>query len=273
MNHLAAKPDPNQAVYWLIISKDKILLPVDAERLPLLAFKELTHLQDFYQESQYIGQLEGQACFSLDLESHPVQMEGWCAQGMRDLLQRVAEQYGDLSVVAKAWQYALFKRTHRYCGQCGSPMVQIDWEMARQCQRCSHRCYPRISPCVIVAIRKGKQILLAQGESQKQRNMHSVLAGFVESGESLEQAVHREVMEEVGIRIKNLVYFSSQAWPFPHSLMVGYTAEYDQGEIQVDGKEILNAGWYHFDQLPNTPPTVSIAGQMIAAIGNQVSQK
>jgi NAD+ diphosphatase len=102
--------------------------------------------------------------------------------------------------------------------------------------------------------------------------MFSTLAGFVESGETLEQAVHREVFEEVGIKVKNLRYFSSQPWPFPHSLMVGFLADYDSGEINVDGHEILEAHWYPFDDLPNIPPHFSIAGQLIAQSIKDIKQ-
>ncbi|MFC7002798.1 NAD(+) diphosphatase [Pseudobowmanella zhangzhouensis] len=141
-------------------------------------------------------------------------------------------------------------------------MQRIDWELATQCSRCSHRCYPRISPCVIVAIRKDKQILLAQG-TRHTNGMYSTLAGFVESGETLEQAVHREVFEEVGIRVTNLRYFSSQPWPFPHSLMVGFLADYAGGEITPEPKEIADAKWFDADKLPLIPPTFSIAGHLI----------
>ena len=165
-------------------------------------------------------------------------------------------------LVSRAWQVALFLRTHRFCGQCGSKMTRVDWELATHCHHCQHRCYPRISPCIIVAIRKGDQILLAHGRHHKNA-MYSTLAGFVESGETLEQAVHREVFEEVGVRVENLRYFGSQPWPFPHSLMCGFLADFKSGDIKVDEKEILAADWFSMDELPNIPPVFSIAGQLI----------
>jgi NAD+ diphosphatase len=176
-------------------------------------------------------------------------------------------------IASRAWQVALFMRTHRFCGQCGTAMQQINWEMAVQCSRCQHRCYPRISPCIIVSIRHEGKILLAQGKPQRSRQMFSTLAGFVESGEKLEQAVHREVFEEVGITVKNLRYFSSQPWPFPHSLMVGFLADFDSGEIEVDGKEILEAYWFDPDKLPNIPPKLSIAGQLIQHTIEEIKQQ
>jgi NAD+ diphosphatase len=105
--------------------------------------------------------------------------------------------------------------------------------------------------------------LLAQGKPHQSRQMYSTLAGFVESGETLEEAVHREVFEEVGVKVTNLRYFGSQPWPFPHSLMVGFLADYAEGEIVVDGHEIIDAKWFSVDALPNIPPKLSIAGQLI----------
>ena len=151
-------------------------------------------------------------------------------------------------------------------------MHNVGWEMAMQCGTCSHRCYPRISPCIIVAIRDGERLLLAQGVRHK-GGMYSTLAGFVESGESLEETVHREVFEEVGVRVKNLEYFSSQPWPFPHSLMVGFLAEYDGGDLVLDKNEILDAGWYTKDNLPLIPPKFSIAGQLIEASFARIEQE
>ena len=103
--------------------------------------------------------------------------------------------------------------------------------------------------------------------------MYSTLAGFVESGESLENAVHREVMEEVGVKVKNLEYYGSQPWPFPHSLMVGYIAEYAGGDICIDDDEICDANWYRFDELPSTPPKLSIAGQLIEEVVNRMKSE
>lgn len=169
----------------------------------------------------------------------------------------------DFQYAAQAWQYALFLRTHRFCGRCANTLRKVSWEMAMHCDKCNHRVYPRVSPCVIVAIHDKKRILLAQGAQHQTSGFYSTLAGFVESAESLEQAVHREVFEEVGVRLKSLEYFGSQPWPFPHSLMVGYIAEYDSGEIVIDEKEIKDAQWFDIDNLPNIPPKISIAGKLI----------
>lgn len=199
--------------------------------------------------------------FLYDLHHIDFEHDDYDLLHLRELLFKMPAK--DFQYVAQAWQYALFLRTNRYCGRCGESMRKVSWEMAMHCDKCSHRTYPRVSPCIIVAIHNGKQILLAQGARQVSRGFYSTLAGFVESAESLDQAVHREVMEEVGVTLKNIEYFDSQPWPFPHSLMVGYIAEFASGEIKVDGKEILDAQWFNVDDLPKTPPKISIAGRLI----------
>lgn len=199
--------------------------------------------------------------YLIDLHHIDFEHEHYELMSLRELLGILSAQ--DFQFIAQAWQYALFLRTHRYCGRCGVGLRKVSWEMAMHCDKCSHRVYPRVSPCIIVAIHNDSKILLAQGARQKGAGFYSTLAGFVESAESLEQAVHREVMEEVGVRVKDIEYFDSQPWPFPHSLMVGYIARHDGGDIKVDGKEIHDAQWFDIDDLPTTPPKLSIAGHLI----------
>ncbi len=247
--------------YWLIFSGDRVVANKQHPSLIKAPWQQLDFVHAYSDQLIPVGTHQQIPCFAIDVGKEQLDIEQYQTLSLRALFMANDEEL--FFLVAKAWQTILFKRTHRYCGQCGYEMQQVGWEMAMKCDRCSHRCYPRISPCIIVAIRHQDKILLAQGPSQKERKMYSTLAGFVESGESLEQAVHREVFEEVGIKIKNLRYFSSQPWPFPHSLMMGFFADYDSGEIQVDGKEILDAAWYDEDNLPFVPPNLSIAGQLI----------
>jgi NAD+ diphosphatase len=134
--------------------------------------------------------------------------------------------------------------------------------MAMRCTRCGMMHYPRVSPAVIVRVRRENEILLARSPGFP-KGMRSVLAGFVEPGESIEETIHREVREEVGLEVENLGYFGSQPWPFPNSLMIGFTADYAGGEIRPEPGEIEDAGWYRADELPQLPPKVSIARRMI----------
>ena len=165
---------------------------------------------------------------------------------------------------ARARMLVEWERTHRFCGACGTPTSVVANEHAVECARCGLRSYPRLSPVVIVAVTRGDEILLAQ-PLRAGRVMHTVLAGFVEVGESLEQAVAREIAEEVGITVGDLTYAGSQPWPFPHALMVGFTARYLAGEIAPEPTELVDAGWYAADALPELPPHGSISRALIDA--------
>ncbi|TRY34099.1 NAD(+) diphosphatase [Aliiglaciecola sp. M165] len=257
--------------HWLIFSGERVVANKQHSGWLKATWQDLPFVHHYGDQIINIGEFGGLACYAIDVGLETLPLGELDTMSLRGIFLSNNEDL--FSVAARAWQFILFKRTHRFCGQCGSSMEQVDWEMAMQCHTCKHRCYPRVSPCIIVAIRNQDRILLAQGKSQKERKMFSVLAGFVESGESLEEAVHREVFEEVGIKIKNLEYFSSQPWPFPHSLMMGFIAEHDSGEINVDGHEILEAAWYELDEMPFVPPNMSIAGRLIEKTKELISNK
>jgi NAD+ diphosphatase len=170
----------------------------------------------------------------------------------------------EAGVVSRAVQLATFDRTHRYCGTCGAPTQRDQAHRARSCTACKTQHWPRVTPAVIVLVRRGDTVLLARS-TRFPRPMFSTLAGFVEAGESLEDTIHREIHEEVGVRVRDLRYFGSQGWPFPHSLMVAFVAQYQDGEIVVDQQEIAEAGWFTKDALPPIPPPPSVARAMIDA--------
>lgn len=166
-------------------------------------------------------------------------------------------------LAGRAIQLAEFYRSHKFCGYCGGQMHPSYTECACLCGNCHQRYYPQIAPCVIVAIRRNDQILLAQ-HNRHRGGIFTTLAGFVEVGETLEETVVREVMEESGIKIRNLRYVSSQPWPFPHSLMMAYLADYDAGELIIDRTELLDAAWFRYDRLPlELPPPGTIARRLI----------
>jgi NAD+ diphosphatase len=162
----------------------------------------------------------------------------------------------------RAAQILNWQKTHRYCGACGSETVEHPSDMAKVCPTCALSWYPQISPCIIVLITRRKEILLARSPHFRP-GMYSTLAGFVEPGESVESTMHREIAEEVAVRITNLRYFGSQPWPFPGQLMLGFFADYESGEIQIDGVEISDAGWFQAEDLPLIPEEGTIAGRMI----------
>ncbi len=168
-----------------------------------------------------------------------------------------------IAVACRAYQIAEWARTHRYCGACATPTERAPGERCMKCPNCGHTAYPRISPAMMVLIRKEKSILLARNVAAP-AGRFSALAGFLEAGESIEEAVHREVFEEVGLKVHQLRYFGSQPWSFPHSLMIAYVAEYLSGDIRVDPSEIAEAHWYGpDDELPGYAPKISIAGALI----------
>ena len=183
---------------------------------------------------------------------------------MASVRQLIDQDAGLFQLAGRGVQLAEFYRSHKYCGYCGHEMHPSKTEWAMLCGHCRERYYPQIAPCIIVAIRRDDKILLAQ-HTRHRNGVYTVLAGFVEVGETLEQAVAREVMEESNIRIKNLRYVTSQPWPFPQSLMTAFTADYDSGEIQIDTKELIDAGWYRYDQLPLLPAPGTVARRLIGA--------
>jgi NAD+ diphosphatase len=195
-----------------------------------------------------------------DTEAAPA---GYTWRGLRSLFGEMDEQL--LGLAGRASQVAEWARTHRFCGACGSATVRMDGERCFKCENCGHMAYPRISPAMMVLIRKGDAVLLAMHVASPAKRF-TPLAGFLEAGETIEEAVHREVFEEVGLQVTNLRYFGSQSWPFPHSLMIAFTADYAGGEIRVDASEIAEARWFGpGDAWPERVPHVSISSMLVDA--------
>jgi NAD+ diphosphatase len=166
------------------------------------------------------------------------------------------------SLAGRAIQIVNWNQTHQFCGRCGTRTDDKLDERAKICPKCGLISFPLLSPAIIVAVVQGSRILLAHANHFPD-GFYSVLAGFVEPGETLEECVQREVQEEVGLQLKNIRYFGSQPWPFPHSLMIAFTAEYAGGQITTDGMEIRDAGWFTAHDLPLIPGKISIARRLI----------
>jgi len=209
----------------------------------------------------YFGSYHGIPCYAVSAQSK-FHITGYEWFGMRRIL--IGTDSDLFAIVGRARQILEFNRTHKYCGQCGSETEQHEKDLALYCPACTMVFYPRISPCIIVLVTRGEELLLAKGRKNI-GGIYTTLAGFVEAGETIEQAVHREVQEETGVIIGNLKYFSSQPWPFPHQLMLGFHAEYHSGEICIDKDEILDAAWWHYSNLPKTLIPESIAGKLISS--------
>ena len=214
----------------------------------------------------FLGMLGDEACWAVDVP-HGEDPSFGAATDLYSLYGRTSE--AEWAVAGRAVQLAEWGRTHRYCGRCATPTEQSATDRSMKCPACGLLAYPRLAPAMITLVTKGapgpdQQVLLARGV-QFRAPMYSCLAGFVEPGESLEDAVIREVQEEVGVVVGNVGYFGSQPWPFPHSLMIGFRAEWVNGDIVCDPSEILDAQWYTRDSLPNIPPRISIARKLIDA--------
>lgn len=166
------------------------------------------------------------------------------------------------ALASTALQLLHWQRDNRYCGRCGGATRSLPQERAFFCDNCNHRLFPRLSPCVIVAIQHQGKVLLAQSR-RAPANFYSLIAGFVEPGESAEEAVHREVAEETGLQVTNLRYRESQTWAFPHQLMLGYLADYSSGELVLEEAELASADWFGIDDLPAVPGEWTIAGKLI----------
>lgn len=180
---------------------------------------------------------------------------------LRSLLS-VSKSEQEYVVLSRAAQLVTWHNEHQFCGRCGVKMHHHSVDLAKHCPACELTQYPRISPCIIVLVMKGDECLLARSP-RFPPGRFSTLAGFIEAGESAESAVHREIKEEVGIDVKNVRYVQSQSWPFPHSLMLGFFADYAAGVLKPDGEEIVEAHWYKKDQLPNLPPSFTISRALI----------
>ncbi len=208
----------------------------------------------------YLGTLGEIPCYAAALDGGGDVPPGALFEELRSLFSRIDDAIYEAALTAV--HLIEWDRNSRFCGKCRGAFKPRADMRAKECEHCRRLEFPRLSPAIIVLVEKGDTLLLARS-ARFTLDFFSVLAGFVEPGESLEAAVRREVKEESGISVKNIRYFGSQPWPFPDSLMIGFTAEHESGEIKIDGEEIVEAGWYGVDNLPKIPGKLSIARQLI----------
>jgi len=254
-----AQPAPGSAI-WLPFAQGDLLVRTTQGQTNL-------HWGDWRSvealslgEPLYVGTLDGLPCLAADCDGVEIP-EGWAWMGLRALFGQLPE--AALTLAGYASQMLYWRRTSGFCPVCGHSTGSRETDWGRICSECGHVAYPHVTPATLILVYDGPRLLLAQKPGWG--TLYSILAGFVESGESLEDCVRREVKEEVGIEVTELAYAGSQPWPYPHQLMVGFRARYAGGAIKVDGEELERAGWFTIDGLPDLPSPVSLSRQMIDA--------
>jgi NAD+ diphosphatase len=252
--------------FWFLFHAGKLLV-VDGSQglaeIPKLADGGALPLPA--ADTRCIGTMDGIPCWAAET-SRPADTlpSGYGLSGLRDLFGRLPVEW--LAVAGRGLQVIEFHRTHRFCGACASPTDLHDEGRARRCPACTLVAYPRIAPAMMALVKRDtagrRELLLARG-SRFPGAFYSALAGFVEPSESVEDCIHREIREEVGLRVRDVRYFASQSWPFPHSLMLAFLADYDGGEIVCQPGEIVDAQWFPLDRLPALPGSISVARRLI----------
>ena len=258
----------NEPAFWFVFQGFNLLVQNEENNLNIPFVTNISFITKDSYRQQYLGYIETPTgcvhCYAAEVAENINSPKGMSFLSLRRLFGRLDETM--LALAGRAVQIVEWDRTHQYCGRCGISVQPLSYERAKQCPQCELTSYPRLAPAIIVSIERpgddGSEILLAHNH-RAPKGYYSVLAGFVEPGETLEECVRREVREEVGIEVKNIRYFGSQPWPFPNSLMIAFTAEYGSGEIKVEEAEIGDAGWYPAEKLPQVPPSISIARKLI----------
>jgi len=254
-----AETIPERGALWVMVSNNNVA--VTSRNTPsILSEKSPEQMQCHIERVQYLGHRGATPCYAAEISSGSTLPECWEYSGVRELFGRVPDD--EMAMAALAVQMIDFDRTTKFCGRCGAKTRQLRTERAKFCSDCNLITYTRLSPAIIVLVQKEDLVLLARSP-RFPPGLHSTIAGFLEPGETLEHAVQREVSEEVGISVKNIHYFGSEPWPFPHSFMIGFVADYAGGEITIDNNEIVSAGWFDRDHLPLIPSPLSISRALI----------
>ena len=254
------KDRPTGLSWWLAIQEDKILIQQESAATTIPLLSDFAELGLPVLRQHYLGLLDEHHCFTVEVPEGVSPPTGMRFEGLRRIYDLTNEMF--FSLAGRALQIVDWDRTHQFCGRCGSKTRTHLTERAKECPQCGLLNFPRLAPAIIVLIQRGREVLLVRAH-RFETAMYSTIAGFVEPGETLEEAVVREVKEESGIMVKDIRYFGSQPWPFPHSLMVGFTANYASGEITLSDAENVDVRWFTADSLPQLPGKLSIARRLI----------
>lgn len=248
----------NNESFWFIFYKDNLLLEKKAGEytIPCSAKVPFHEKGITIHEIADSGEIPSRA-FAIDRMIE--ESDQFVMVGLRASYDYIEESL--YKMAGKAHEILHWDRNSRYCPACGVRTIQTT-PICKQCPQCKQEFYPVISTAIIVLIRKEDSILLVHARNFR-GNFHGLVAGFLETGESLEECVRREVMEETGITIKNITYFGSQPWPYPSGLMTGFIADYASGELRLQEEELSTGAFFTKDNLPELPRKMSIARKMI----------
>lgn len=252
---------PEVPEYWFIFQNDRILVMKQTNGIKLPTHTLLTELKPHFLRQFHLGIFNQINCHCAEIDASVHLQDDLNPIPLRKAFEVLGMDW--YVVTAKASSIINWDKNHQFCGRCGHGTIHKQGTFERICSNCGLPLYPRISPSIIVLIKNDDKILMSRSPHFAP-GAYGLIAGFVEVGESIEDAAHREVKEEVGITIKNLSYFGSQSWPFPDSLMIGFTADYASGDLTIDYKELEAADWYRYDNLPGGPSSsISIARKLI----------
>ena len=255
---IPAKKD--EPALWFIVCGKKLLVNAEDGRVSIPVLADMSELGFVPLREFYLGIHNGRHCYTAEIGETAELPENMALHGIRGIFNHLDDDL--FKATLRAVHIINWDRTDQFCIRCGSKTENKSDERAKKCPACGYISFPRISPAVIVLVSRGNHILLARAQ-RFDNEMYSVLAGFVEPGETLEDTVKREICEEVGIDVKDIHYFGSQPWPFPDSLMIAFTAQYAGGDIKIDETEISDARWFDCDNLPLIPGKISIARSLI----------
>jgi NAD+ diphosphatase len=261
---------PSTSTLWFTFHDDRLLIEQRTdEEIAVCSTPPISRgLSPIF--SQYIGNYNSTDIYVAEVKEPPTLPETIQFTKLRSLFGKIDREI--FSLAGRAVQIVQWNRDHKFCGRCGTGMLIRQTELAKNCPACGFISFPRLSPAVIMSIVRGKEILLARSPHFR-KGMYSTLAGFVEPGETLEETVTREIREEVNVEVSDITYIGSQPWPFPHSLMIGFTTRYTAGDIQIDNKEIEDAQWFSIDNLPVLPTRMSIAYHLIELFINSTRNR